>query len=622
MAVPKRSNPSDNKILRGAGETAMSRCILVVSEGELGTEVQAKFLQEKLPSFRTLYAGSIESALRIIETESIDLVIADFGGKHALGLELLEKLRNSKGKRPDVVITRNGKFSFRVKGKKMFRVDDNDLYEAVNFVLSEDDDAAASFETFQQLVDGSIEGIAIIQDLKLVYANSALASILERRLDQMLGMTQKDLTSLLKLEDLEFFEKVLKESDTRITEQTKTWFSLTHKDGSVTWGELSTRLINYRGRQALRLSVQDISSHVEAEQQIIQSNGLFHATLDSTGDGILIVDDSGIVIQMNRKFRQLWYNPTDFEPGRESDTIFSHIIGLVENPSHFFTKIREVENSSSPDSDTVGLRDGRFLEVDSAPLIRDGRVIARLWSFRDITELKRAEKAATLYLDLMGHDIRNQLQGMQLSVDILKEVEKDDLVAGTLTDIVQSIDRCSEIISHVKFVEELSDAPMEETFLAEYIIECIEKMAADYPNVRFESTMEHLEARIIADKYLGTMFLHLVENAIMHNPKEDRQVWVRLERKLEGFEISIADNGPGMSDERKQTLFDTSRRFGGVGVHIASQIVEKYFGFVDVFDRVPGDSSNGAEIRIWFPDVRDDALTYPTKKTITTDFAG
>lgn len=47
-------------------------------------------------------------------------------------------------------------------------------------------------------------------------------------------------------------------------------------------------------------------------------------------------------------------------------------------------------------------------------------------------------------------------------------------------------------------------------------------------------------------------------------------------------------------------LFDKSSQFGGVGLHLIAQIVEKYGGSVEVFDRVPGDSSEGADFRVWF----------------------
>jgi signal transduction histidine kinase len=68
-----------------------------------------------------------------------------------------------------------------------------------------------------------------------------------------------------------------------------------------------------------------------------------------------------------------------------------------------------------------------------------------------------------------------------------------------------------------------------------------------------------------------------------------------------GYEVSIADNGIGIPDAVKASLFDTSRRFGGLGLHTARYIVEKYNGRIEVHDRVNGNPGQGAEFRIWIP---------------------
>jgi len=90
-------------------------------------------------------------------------------------------------------------------------------------------------------------------------------------------------------------------------------------------------------------------------------------------------------------------------------------------------------------------------------------------------------------------------------------------------------------------------------------------------------------------------------NAIEHNPKDEKAVWVNLTEGEKGYIISIADNGSGIPDPVKSSLFDTSRRFGGLGLHTAHYICEKYNGRIEVHDRVVGDPSQGAEFRIWIP---------------------
>jgi signal transduction histidine kinase len=106
---------------------------------------------------------------------------------------------------------------------------------------------------------------------------------------------------------------------------------------------------------------------------------------------------------------------------------------------------------------------------------------------------------------------------------------------------------------------------------------------------------------IDADDFLELLLSNILMNAIEHNPKDEKKVWVELTEVDIGYVVSIADNGMGISDSVKASLFDTSRRFGGLGLHTAHYIVEKYNGLIEIHDRVAGDSTQGAEFRIWIP---------------------
>ncbi|MHA1483917.1 MAG: ATP-binding protein, partial [Candidatus Thorarchaeota archaeon] len=65
--------------------------------------------------------------------------------------------------------------------------------------------------------------------------------------------------------------------------------------------------------------------------------------------------------------------------------------------------------------------------------------------------------------------------------------------------------------------------------------------------------------------------------------------------------VLISDNGPGLTESKKEFFFDPERRFGGVGVHQAMSIVRKYHGRISVHDRITGDPGQGAEFLIWLP---------------------
>ncbi len=66
------------------------------------------------------------------------------------------------------------------------------------------------------------------------------------------------------------------------------------------------------------------------------------------------------------------------------------------------------------------------------------------------------------------------------------------------------------------------------------------------------------------------------------------------------FKLVIADNGPGLSDLKKIQVFNSERRFGGVGLHLVRRLVKKYGAILEVKDRVRDKPGKGLKIVITF----------------------
>jgi signal transduction histidine kinase len=107
---------------------------------------------------------------------------------------------------------------------------------------------------------------------------------------------------------------------------------------------------------------------------------------------------------------------------------------------------------------------------------------------------------------------------------------------------------------------------------------------------------------VLADQALSQLVWNLLENAVVHNPIDDTKKEVRIRGKVSGetFELSISDNGPGIRDDRKSELFNPTRRYGGVGLHLVRRLAEKYGNNPEVKDRVKGKPDQGLEIVIKF----------------------
>ena len=129
------------------------------------------------------------------------------------------------------------------------------------------------------------------------------------------------------------------------------------------------------------------------EQALRESEELLKATIESTADGILVVDKIGKVLHANKRFSQIWNIPNELIETKDDKKLLDYVLKQLLNPNEFLTKVRELYNSIDEDFDTINFKNGQILERKSCPLMRNEKISGRVWSFRDVTEQKQAMKA-------------------------------------------------------------------------------------------------------------------------------------------------------------------------------------------------------------------------------------
>src|SRR5881628_1297842 len=73
-----------------------------------------------------------------------------------------------------------------------------------------------------------------------------------------------------------------------------------------------------------------------------QAMSLLAATLDSTADGILVVNSDGHVTTCNRTFTELWHIPPDLLATGDDERLIDHVANQVTDSEAFRGKIRDV----------------------------------------------------------------------------------------------------------------------------------------------------------------------------------------------------------------------------------------------------------------------------------------
>ena len=145
---------------------------------------------------------------------------------------------------------------------------------------------------------------------------------------------------------------------------------------------------------------QDITERKIAEETATNTASLLNAALDSTADGILVVDTDGKITSYNKTFCAIWNIPEHMLDAAGEKTALAYMTPLIGDSRDFVARLKELYAHPGRESyDMVSLPDGRVFERYSKPQKIGETIVGRVWSYRDITERRQVEEALRVSLE-------------------------------------------------------------------------------------------------------------------------------------------------------------------------------------------------------------------------------
>lgn len=140
-------------------------------------------------------------------------------------------------------------------------------------------------------------------------------------------------------------------------------------------------------------SFRDVTARIRADEEHGRSLSLLEAALESTADGLLVVDVEGKIVTYNRKFVEMWRIPEGIVASRDDEKALGYVLDQLKAPDAFLRKVKDLyQHPESQSFDWLEFHDGRIFERYSQPQRVRGRIIGRVWSFRDVTDRTRMEE--------------------------------------------------------------------------------------------------------------------------------------------------------------------------------------------------------------------------------------
>jgi len=163
-------------------------------------------------------------------------------------------------------------------------------------------------------------------------------------------------------------------------------------DGSLFPVEKSIRRVVEQGREWLVIRAVDASQEMQEKDRLAMATAQLRTTLEATADGILVRNQEGAIVNMNRRFTELWQLPEDLLGRAIDDEVLGFMADSLNDPAAYRQRLDAISELLDEDTlDLLELKNGRVLEQKSRPHYLEERIIGRVFTYADLTERKRAE---------------------------------------------------------------------------------------------------------------------------------------------------------------------------------------------------------------------------------------
>jgi len=412
-------------------------------------------------------------------------------------------------------------------------------------------------------------------------------------------------------------------------------------DGAVTW-VLAQSVVERDDAGCVTGSIgtiTDITERKRAELDLTLKNIILATQQETSLDAILVVDERGKMISFNRRFVELWDIPPEVGASRSDERALQWVFDKLADPDAFMTRVAHLyEHREEKSREEIALKDGRTLDRYSAPMFgADGTYYGRVWYFRDITALKRAQldqeralreaeqasRTKSGFLANMSHELRTPLNSIIGFASLLLQNPAGNLTAEDLDflgrienngkhllEIINSILDLSKIEAG-KAALEIADVPLGQLIRETLSVTgCVRRGSGLFVRaveVRAEVPPGLRPIRADAAR-LKQVLINLIGNALKFTERGSVTVRVVGDPATgEAERIDVVDTGIGIPKERQAAIFEafeqadatTARRYhgSGLGLTISRTLLQQMGYHISVASEVGKGSTFSVHLR-------------------------
>ncbi len=269
----------------------------------------------------------------------------------------------------------------------------------------------------------------------------------------------RDQLKKLKISDINVLPPALISGEmAKAVAEKRLYFNFKHRlaSGEIRDVEIFSNPVQLGEKTVLYSIIHDVTDRKRTEEELSKTVSLLSATLDSTTDGILVVDLKGKIVSYNKQFAEMWNIPQSVLASGNDDEALGYVLRQLTNPEAFLARVRKLYGDPEEESyDIIEFKDKRIFERYSKPQRIDRRIGGRVWSFRDVTARLWAERVQSATYRISDAAISSE--NLQELFPVIHGILGD--LMSTRNIYIAIYDAASETLSFPYFVDERDPTP-------------------------------------------------------------------------------------------------------------------------------------------------------------------
>ena len=390
---------------------------------------------------------------------------------------------------------------------------------------------------------------------------------------------------------------------------------------------------------------ENITERKLAEEELLWKTTQLEAQLESSVDGILVVDNHGKKVLQNRRMVEIWKIPPQIVADKDEAAQLAFVTHHTKNPKAFIERVTYLY--AHPDEvgqDEIEMTDGTIVDRYSAPICdAGGKHYGRIWSFRDITGSRKMENAfrQAQKMESIGqlaggiaHDFNNILAATVGSLYLAKmDAAGHPAILESLENISDATQRATELVGQILTFSRQSKPERTAVKLNDVVLEAIKLLRASVPaTIRIQTELTEVPTVLANATAIHQVIMNLGTNA--WHAMRDQTGMLKIEMRVlevdEDFvkthpdlrpgryvQLSVSDTGCGMDRATLEHIFEpffTTKGVGegtGLGLAVVHGIMKSHDGGISVYSE-PGQWTT---FHLYFPVIETEVVAWKIEAT-------